>query len=314
MKDPSIFWFERSDLKSVFTRLRAEPGRKIPGSDPRHEVPSSHGASAPRRPSDPQGSPPIASGTDAALARQARALVSLLRGRQIGQGDFATVATSAAAAAVEGLGLERASVWLFEAASGWLKSVASSQRPGCDHEMPAYLPADQFPAFFAALASREPLVSEDVTLDPHTVELLVRSVVDPELCSFLAVPILQGDYLAGVLCAEHTRSSRLWTPDDEAFAAALASYLGVALAGFELRKLAAEHASLAGRLHLRTEEGPDSLKEPGHEDGHGEGEESEDGDAVRGTGSEDGGQGTETEIGDGRGSGDGSGEEGGAPG
>lgn len=262
MKGRSIFWFERAELRPVLARLGAEPGRAARQRPAEADAPPSEDAGHPtlRRPFREEETPPPAPAPPDAgerpLERQARVLVELLRGRQVAQGDFASLATAVAAAAVEGLDVERASLWMFEAASGWLKGVASSQRLSSTHEIPEYLPTEQFPNFFAALAARMPLAADDAIEDPRTVELVVRSVVDPELCSFLAVPVLQGDYLAGVLCVEHTRLPRRWSSEEESFAAALASYLGVALACSELRKLATEHARIEG-LRLR-----DSPPEP----------------------------------------------------
>ncbi|MCS6901875.1 MAG: GAF domain-containing protein [Myxococcales bacterium] len=245
MKGQSIFWFERSELRPILARLSSGLARPPHPRLADRDAPPSESARHPTHP----------------LERQARVLVELLREKQIAQGDFTSLATAVATAAVEGLDVERASLWMFEAASGWLKGVASSQRLSSTHEIPEYLPTEQFPNFFAALAARLPLAAEDALEDPRTVELVVRSVVDPELCSFLAVPILQGDYLAGVLCIEHTRYPRRWSADDEAFAAALASYLGAALACSELRKLAAEHARIEGRLRLQGREEDTSSRE-----------------------------------------------------
>jgi len=265
MKGPSIFWFERSELRPLFAQLTGPAAPAAPARRPRREdvgeLTEIHDSRSlpltPRvpslQPSGPLPEPPPESAQGPLLTRQARALTALLRSANLAHNDFNALTSDVAAAAVEGLGVERASVWLYEAASGWLKGVASYQRSTSRHEIPGYLPAEQFPNFFAALASRMPLAADDASDDPRTVELVVRHVVDPELRSFLAVPILQGDYLSGVLCIEHISDRRIWNSDDEAFASALVSFLGVALASFEHRRLAAEHAMVEHRLRLQNQ-------------------------------------------------------------
>jgi GAF domain-containing protein len=231
----STFWFDRSELGALVGRL-AEPVRAP-------EAPQEGGA-APRKraPENEEGA-----------AGWAAALIDLVQSPALRRGNPEALAAQVAEAAAGALGAGRASVWLYEAASGWLKGVAGYRSREQRHEIPGYLPAEQFPAFFAALASREPLVAHDAADDPRAAELRARHVVDPELGSLLAVPLLQGDYLAGVLWVERAGRGRRWTDEDTRLAAAFAAVLGLGLSTAEHRRLAAERMTVERRLRRQGE-------------------------------------------------------------
>jgi GAF domain-containing protein len=249
----STFWFDRGELGALVRRLDEPvqaPSVAAPPAPARPPVADAgHPATMPPAPLAPATEPP----EGGAAAAGAATLIDLVQSAALRRGNPEALAAQVAEAAAGALGAGRASVWLYEAASGWLKGVAGYRSREQRHEIPGYLPAEQFPAFFAALASRETLAAHHAADDPRTAELRARHVVDPELGSLLAVPLLQGDYLAGVLWVERAGSERRWTDEETRLAAAFAAVLGLGLSTAEHRRLAAERMTVERRLRRQGE-------------------------------------------------------------
>ena len=107
----------------------------------------------------------------------------------------------------------------------------------------ARLVASDCPAYFAALASKRPIVADDVLTNPATSGLAETYLKPLGISSMLDAPVWVGGKVIGVLCHEHTGPSRDWSAEEVDFVSALAAMVSLAL----------EESSRAQSEHLRRE-------------------------------------------------------------
>src|SRR4029077_826339 len=93
----------------------------------------------------------------------------------------------------------------------------------------ARLVASDCPAYFAALASKRPIVADDVLTNPATSGLAETYLKPLGISSMLDAPVWVGGKVIGVLCHEHTGPSRDWSAEEVDFVSALAAMASLAL-------------------------------------------------------------------------------------
>jgi light-regulated signal transduction histidine kinase (bacteriophytochrome) len=120
------------------------------------------------------------------------------------------------------------------------------------------LSAADYPAYFEAMRTQRLIVADDARSHPATREFAENYLGPLGITSMLDAPIVIGDRLVGVVCHEHTGELRAWTTDEQTFAGAAASLVGLAeqsartkAAELDLRRLNEE---LERRVEARTSE------------------------------------------------------------
>ncbi len=137
----------------------------------------------------------------------------------------------------------KASIWLLDDA-GRLRCVAHD---GPDEEGNAcacpVLIDSEFPDYFGALRSHRVLCVNDVAAHPATRDLSRAHLAARDIVSLLDTPVRQGDRLLGVVCHEQLHQARVWSVDEEAFAAGVGEQVARAV-------VAHEHWRSNQELHL----------------------------------------------------------------
>lgn len=131
-------------------------------------------------------------------------------------------------------GARRASLWRFSTDGRVLTCLDAYEPAAAAHITGAELHVGELPAFFAALATRQPIVLRDAAADRRTAELHRLWLHPLGSTALIAVPVLVGGALRGTLWLEDA------APEAEgaaAFAAAVANLLGPKVAG-----VAVDHA------------------------------------------------------------------------
>jgi signal transduction histidine kinase/HPt (histidine-containing phosphotransfer) domain-containing protein len=172
------------------------------------------------------------------LYRQA-ALVELTR-RISRPDDGASALQHILEVAATALDVERVGVWIYSADCKVLKCKALFDRGACAHTSGRVLAAQDYPAYFQALATEDVIAARDACLDPRTSEFRDSYLVPLGITSMLDVPLRSSGQLGGVLCHEHRGSPRAWSSEEQFFAMAVANL--VALADEEAERRRAEAA------------------------------------------------------------------------
>jgi diguanylate cyclase (GGDEF)-like protein len=180
--------------------------------------------------------PPEASASDA--------LSELARSWRRYEGDFERAVREITEVGVRALHVARSSVWLLDEARTELRCVDLFE-VGRGHAPAPVLRAAEFPAYFDALESEEPLAAHDAHADPRTRDFSATYLTPLGIGAMLDAPVRRGRRLVGVVCHEHVGGPRRWTLHEQKDAAFLASLASLAL---ELSERARREALLAATL------------------------------------------------------------------
>jgi diguanylate cyclase (GGDEF)-like protein/PAS domain S-box-containing protein len=202
------------------------------------------------------------------LNRQTQALVTLARSRTIDRGDLKAALREITSLVASVLEVERVSIWLYQGLSP-SKTLYSfphlnealferteptdtarraapaehlyntkdirlkcldlyEQSRGC-HTSGLELVAENYPAYFQALASVCPLVIRDALTDPRSQELSESYLTPNGITSILNAPICLRGQMVGIVGHEHIGVQRQWTLIEENFVAAIATLVGLTL-------------------------------------------------------------------------------------
>jgi two-component system, cell cycle sensor histidine kinase and response regulator CckA len=135
------------------------------------------------------------------------------------------------------LGVERASVWLFDDTSSSLILKDLYQTTLQRHSCGITLRKNSFPKYFHALETQTQAIDAgDAKMDPRTSEFAEPYLIPLNIGAMLDAPIWKDGRLVGVLCLEHTGGTRIWTEEEQVFAASLGSMATIALAVEERRQ------------------------------------------------------------------------------
>lgn len=130
--------------------------------------------------------------------------------------------------AAETLEVERVNIWRYDAASRTLTCVHNYLRSSDRHNPPGS-------AVTLAIGNDYQRAMDDV----RVIDLAHQADIDndPELQTYLRekgidslldAPVRSAGELLGVVCHEHVGASRVWTPEDQAFAASIGDYVAMA--------------------------------------------------------------------------------------
>jgi len=154
-------------------------------------------------------------------------IVRLARHRYSALEPFREAAQLITQAACETYDVARAGVWHLVGEQ--LEPVALYRRDIDRHETPAVIDASGFPRYLEALHSTRAIDAHDALLDPRTRELAHSYLKPQSIGAALVASIRLGGEVTGVLCLEHTGTTRTWQSDEVAFAGELADQLAQVL-------------------------------------------------------------------------------------
>jgi PAS domain S-box-containing protein len=177
------------------------------------------------------------------FSRRQAALLELARGYDP---DLPSALRKITEVSARALGVERASVWRFDAQDSAILCDDLYLLGADRHESPPDLAVRDFPRFFAALAGGRQVAADDARSDPATLELGPSYLEPLGIVSLLDAPIRRQGALVGVLCLEQVGEARAWTSGEKEFAASVADQATLALEAME-RRLGEESLKLGER-------------------------------------------------------------------
>jgi PAS domain S-box-containing protein len=157
---------------------------------------------------------------------------ALLELAQLNKSDLAQALCTICAVAASTLEVARVSYWsLTEEASALVcrhlyllaDKKAAKQAEG------QLLRTSDCPAYFKALATRQPIVASQARSHVATNELAEGYLKPLGISSMLDAPVWVAGHVVGVLCHEHVGPERDWTTEEVYFASALAAMVSLAI-------------------------------------------------------------------------------------
>lgn len=139
--------------------------------------------------------------------------------------------------AAQTFAVERAGIWLFDETQSILVLQDLFQATPKRHTQGTVLSTSQCPAYLHALET-EPysLTAHEVQTDPRTRELTSSYLAPLGIVAMLDAPIRRHGRVVGVLCLEHVGPARVWTTEEQTFAASLAAMATLTLEASDRRQ------------------------------------------------------------------------------
>lgn len=163
------------------------------------------------------------------LRRQNQVLIELARQKTLADGELDTLAKELTKAAAEALGVERASIWLFDDQQTKIECIDLFQTSTQQHSDGMELFAKDFPAYLNTLKSNRVINADDAQSDPRTCEFNKAYLIPLDIKSMLDAPILLDGKTVGILCLENTGTIKHWAIEEQHFTACVADLLSLTL-------------------------------------------------------------------------------------
>jgi PAS domain S-box-containing protein len=127
------------------------------------------------------------------------------------------------------LRVERASIWLFDAAHAAIVCQDLFCLSTRKHDRGLRLGAADYPAYFKTISSQGWVVADDARTNPATREFTESYLTPLDITSLLDAPLFVHGTLSGTLCCEHTGAARVWTTEEIEFVVSASSYVMLAM-------------------------------------------------------------------------------------
>ncbi len=163
------------------------------------------------------------------LGDQNTVLMELARRKTLRLGDLHAALREITEATTNTLGIERTSVWLYNAECSKIKCIDLYEWSTSRHSAGIELAAVDYPAYFQALQEERTIAAHDAHTDPRTQEFSEFYLAPLGITSMLDTPIWLGDQMVGVVCHEQVGSARQWALEEQNFAGSIADLVSLAM-------------------------------------------------------------------------------------
>lgn len=126
------------------------------------------------------------------------------------------------------LDVERVSIWLYNDDYTSIQCHDLFQKD-IGHTKGLELFKSDYPDYFMALSSNKMIVVNDARNDERTQQFTDSYLIPNNIYSMLDAPIYYAGEIIGVVCHEHTDDIRIWTSQDQEFAAAISNTVSLSM-------------------------------------------------------------------------------------
>ncbi len=162
-------------------------------------------------------------------SRQNEALIKLAKSKTMEHGDIDAALREIAKAAAETLGVDRASIWLFNETRDTLRCADCYDAATGLHAAGQEFPVTDWPNYFRAIEAEPVMAVENAMSDSRTWELTDEYLQPGGVASLLHASVRTGGDIAGVVFHERVGMTRPWERDEQHFARAIASNVALAI-------------------------------------------------------------------------------------
>ncbi|MEO8517148.1 MAG: PAS domain-containing protein [Flavobacterium sp.] len=159
--------------------------------------------------------------------------------------------------AAEGLAIDRASYWEIDGKYLVCKNLFDNIKK--QHSSSQKLTVRDLPKYFGVMNTYSAIVTDDVSINDATSELLENYLPPLGITDMLDIPVRENGKFHSVLCCEHRDDPRVWSENDISFARALADYLSLALEEDRRKKAEFQLKESEQQLRLITENTSDGV-------------------------------------------------------
>ncbi|MDX2243153.1 MAG: PAS domain S-box protein [Leptolyngbyaceae cyanobacterium bins.302] len=163
------------------------------------------------------------------LKQQSAALINLTHGNTLTQGNWQLAAEEVTRSAAQTLKVERAGIWVYDAAKTKLTCAALFDLATQTWDSGTELLAIDYPTYFQALETEQLVIAVDARTDLHTSEFTETYLRPLNIGSMLDAPIRLGGVTVGVLCMERLGEPYQWTLEEQGFVRSLADLTALAI-------------------------------------------------------------------------------------
>lgn len=169
---------------------------------------------------------------------------------------------------LRGLQIQRAGVWMLDTQAGGIRCTLVIDLFHQTRDENIVLARNKFPDYFEALDTERTIAASNALTHPATKAFNEVYLKPMSIGAMLDVPIRHRGKMVGIVCCEHIGGEKIWSLDEQSFAAAMADLVGRAISAKErndyARQLEETNASLENLVQERTaslEQTLDSLKQ-----------------------------------------------------
>ncbi len=137
----------------------------------------------------------------------------------------------------EHLNISRVSVWLYNHDHTEIVCKCQYQAGEIIDQGEIILRASQYPHYFEALEKSRTISATDAHSDPRTAEFSKDYLLPLKISSMMDVPIRLQGKTVGIVCHEHIGPKRVWSAQEEDFAASIADICALSLQVAESKQI-----------------------------------------------------------------------------
>lgn len=153
-------------------------------------------------------------------------LLDVSRSAMIDNGDLQASGLLILTAALEGLGIQRAGIWIFSDDQQFMYCRMLIDGGNCILNDDLRLYRRDYPHYFSLLDADRVIAAHDALEDPCTAEFRNNYLIPLGITSMLDAPIHHRGKLLGIICCEHQGEARHWTNEEIAYVSALSEAYG----------------------------------------------------------------------------------------
>jgi PAS domain S-box-containing protein len=154
------------------------------------------------------------------------------------------------------LAVERVGVWLLSEARTELVCQDLYEHSKAVHSMGSRLTAWNYPRYFSAIEDSLVVAASDALVDPRTNEFADSYLLPLGITSMMDVAIRRHGKLIGVVCYEHIRSPKEWSPEFQGFGVSVAETIERLLESAERKQATAALRASEERYHALYDDTP----------------------------------------------------------
>ncbi|EGK85903.1 GAF domain-containing protein [Microcoleus vaginatus PCC 9802] len=182
------------------------------------------------------------------LTEQQNGLLELAKNSSIYEGNISEALREITQMATRTLNVERASIWFYQEDKSGMCCADLYELTPHQHSKDAQLKVADYPSYFQALNTEQPIAVVDAKTDPRTQEFSESYLIPLNISSMLDVPISHQGQIAGVICLEHQGTLRNWTLDEQSFASYVAQIAALAMEARDRKQAELNLRSVTERL------------------------------------------------------------------
>lgn len=165
------------------------------------------------------------------LQAQHQALLALTKSKLVFSADLNSALQEICQTSAKTLKLERVGVWLFEEEAQSIRCTMLYDRGKFSSGQ--VLLAKDYPAYFQAITNNRVIAANQALSDIRTNEFAEVYLKPNNIGAMLDAPVRLDTKVIGIVCHEHVGQERIWSSDEQSFAASIADMVALA---YEINK------------------------------------------------------------------------------